>query len=204
MDSREYRPALITPQGPSSLFAVAGVTCDYDVVAVDDDVNLYAYVGNDPLNKADPTGMYECNGSKQQCGAVNAALGRAKEAAANMKEGSTEQKNLNAVLNFIGAAGEKNGVNIGFSSSVRLGNAEVEADGSTVNITLSKSFDTVGRGYPGDATSNRAGTLIHEGQHGRDERAMGRNPVHVKEELPMERRAYEVQSQMHKALGHEP
>jgi len=31
-----------------------------DSVGYQDDLNLYAYVGNDPLDKADPTGRYQC------------------------------------------------------------------------------------------------------------------------------------------------
>jgi uncharacterized protein RhaS with RHS repeats len=46
---------------------------------LDDDVNLYAYVGNDPLNRTDPLGTYSCGASLSsgQC----ESLGRAQEAA---------------------------------------------------------------------------------------------------------------------------
>jgi len=40
-----------------------------DPVGYSDDLNLYAYVGNDPLDRADPTGTYSCGSSLsgEQC-----------------------------------------------------------------------------------------------------------------------------------------
>src|SRR5690606_30009062 len=79
------------------------------------------------------------------------------------------------------------------------GNATM-VDG-TIRITLNSRFATLGRNWPGGMSVNQAGVLVHEGQHGIDARVLGRDPATMQEELATEMRAYEVQSQMHRALG---
>lgn len=50
-----------------------------DPIGYDDQINLYAYVANDPVNGTDPTGMLRCN-SDSRCEAVHEAGDNARQA----------------------------------------------------------------------------------------------------------------------------
>ena len=61
-----------------------------DPVGYDDQINLYAYVANDPINMTDPTGAVRCS-NDPRCEAVHAA---ATEARGIAQRGASDLRSL--------------------------------------------------------------------------------------------------------------
>lgn len=138
------------------------------------------------------------NGTQENCAAVEAGLDRAREALGKMKPGATHDK-LEKALNLFGKAGEKNGVNVSFSEETDVASAMMEKDGS-ISISINPEFSKFGTGYesPQDV---RAAPLVHEGQHGVDAKARGRNPQNRNESKATERSAYDLEPRFQEAVG---
>ena len=162
-------------------------------------LNLYAYVGNNPLFRTDPTGHYVCSGSKANCNLVKDAIANIKEAANSGNLTKKEAAALNKVLGFYGQAGKDNGVTVGFQKTgVSAGGTSTENGRTTITLSLRSTLANPNSRQNGASPDTEAAAqAAHEGEHGVQQQNHGM-PMNRGQEMAGEVDAYSVQSYVNK------
>jgi RHS repeat-associated protein len=147
-----------------------------DPIGYEGGINLYAYVGDDPVNSRDPLGLYKCEGTRGQCRATR-EFWRTLQIASGSRRLTENQRILIAnALRTLGRPGVDNGVVVRFGDLVgSAAGATSATGGGTGIITLDleritevgQQIGQANRDMPGWMGGVIAGamTLGYEGGH---------------------------------------
>ncbi|EIL90189.1 hypothetical protein UU7_16125 [Rhodanobacter spathiphylli B39] len=163
--------------------------------------NDYAYVGNNPINKIDPTGMFECN-NKASCDAGTKLRGDFQKAQQHYKRGSPAYKSLAAGITALGTANDGGAIHVvtvnqPMSTALGWGSAP---KGQTPTLTLNLAqLNAQPKTQQGEA--NFAATGRHEIQHVMDDMLAGDKPRDPVNEFWHEVRGVRAETPIWEGMG---
>ena len=175
-------------------------------------LNLYAYVGNNPLSRTDPSGHYQtsCGSSDiSKCDQNTQNAEKARQAALQ----SSDPKVVAAAKAY-GAYGEKNGVFVGFQTKGKSNVTwalDSKGNKTGINVTIN-STNLAGINSPDLMPGIKSGSLAyavadfaHEGSHVEDQQALMQSNFNKALDITnrtSEHRAYAVEESEMQSFGY--
>lgn len=140
-----------------------------DPVGSKDDLVLYNYVGGDPVNRSDPTGLYYCEAGQNYTRCTEEMQKYYDElvkSLSGLKKGSDEYNRVGRVIGYLGAPGQDgtNGrvdIRLGVTSTGGL----AEASGTNLIILDKAQMRRMNKAFGAASAAVGAGVIGHETQH---------------------------------------
>lgn len=159
-------------------------------------MNLYAYVGNDPMNNTDPDGQYICTGNRAQCTALRQALARLDEASRSRNLSRSDRAWAARIHGAYGREGQRNGIVVRFLPQREMARISRGAAFTVYNPRTRESLITLPATYAGaydnyaeerrsvgdnnpmnrrvSGQDQRGNMVADEGKHAMDQQRLGR------------------------------
>jgi RHS repeat-associated protein len=162
--------------------------------------NRYAYAGNNPVNRTDPTGMFQCD-NKASCAAGTRLRNDFKKAQQHFKSGSSAYKSLAAGIKALGTANDGGAIHVAVvTSGVNAlgwgGAPKGKIPTLTINLAQLEGLPRSQQSEAGFAATGR-----HELQHVMDDMVAGDVPHDVKNEFWHEVRGVRAETPIWEGLG---
>jgi RHS repeat-associated protein len=180
---------------------VLGRFMQTDPTGYDDGPNWYDYVGGDPVNKSDPTGLWTCDDCTKKQQQIASSFIKGVQFAASQKGASDALKQVSSALGKFGDKGAD--IKFGRLAAGTLGEqrgSNITLDGKQIYDSAAKASETSGLSLNKTLFAIGSNAVAHEGKH----YVSNDSAVPLNKSVRAEAQAYRVGDEVSRRFGYDP